>query len=155
MVKWWCNHLFSMESTLGKQWQVKTESCKFIRKKYQFYILVFMRCVYNEPEIKAQGLFRYPLYLQHHNIDINQNYFSTHITIRKNIKNIPPMICFLALDNHSACLLPSVLMHVYLSEENNSFLHDPYVTNSTIIMVLIYSQERNHETTALPYYPTP
>lgn len=41
MVKWWRNHLYSVESVQRKQWWVKTVSHKFIKEKCLFYGLVF------------------------------------------------------------------------------------------------------------------
>lgn len=71
----------------------------------------------------------------------------------KNIKNIPPVICFLGLGNHSAGLLLPALVHVYYSGENNPFLPELYVTTSTIIMVFTCSQGKtwNIWPSILPY----
>lgn len=81
-------------------------------------------------------------------------YFATHRRIKwEKIKNIPPVICLLGLDNHSACLPLPVPVHVYYSGENNPFLPELYVTHDTIIMVFTCSQGKtwNKCPSILPY----
>lgn len=51
MVKWWRNHLYSVESVQGKQWRVKTVSHKFIKRKVSVlwpgFPVLFMSFVYD------------------------------------------------------------------------------------------------------------